>query len=124
VERDGSIVACGGWSYRHTLFGSDARAQRDAGRLDPTRHAARIRAFFVDPDCPRQGIGTALLDHCEAAARAHGFTSCELLATLPGVRLYAARGYVKQPSLLHPLEPGLDIEFVPMRKNLVDVSPI
>jgi GNAT superfamily N-acetyltransferase len=120
VERGGQLVACGGWSYRGTLFGSDAREQRDAGRLDPTQHAARIRAFFVDPQCPRQGIGTALLDHCEAAARAHGFTRCELMATLPGVRLYEARGYVRQGALLHALEPGLNIEFVPMCKALAD----
>lgn len=118
VERAGSIVACGGWSYRQTLFGSDARDQRDPERLDPQRHAARIRAFFVDAGCPRQGIGTALLEHCEAAARAQGFTRCELMATLPGVRLYAARGYIPAGSVRHPLGPGLDIEFVPMSKAL------
>ena len=119
VERAGSIVACGGWSHRQTLFGSDARDERDARELDPRTEAARIRAFFVDPDCPRQGIGTALLDHCEAAARAHGFTRCELMATLPGVRLYAARGYVAQGSLQHRLAPGMHIEFVPMHKRLL-----
>jgi len=118
VERDGRIVACGGWSYRQTLFGSDTRDQRDPAPLDPERHAARIRAFFVDPACPRQGIGTALLEHCEAAARAQGFTRYELMATLPGVRLYAARGYAPQGSVRHPLAPGLDIEFVPMHKDL------
>lgn len=118
VERDGRIVACGGWSYRQTLFGSDNRDQRDPEPLDPERHAARIRAFFVDPACPRQGIGTALLEHCEAAARAQGFTRYELMATLPGVRLYAARGYTPQGDVRHPLAPGLDIEFVPMHKDL------
>ncbi len=118
VERGEGIVACGGWSYRRTLFGSDAREQRDAAPLDPRQDAARIRAFFVDPDCPRQGIGTALLDYCEAAARARGFTRCELMATLPGVRLYAARGYVPQGKVLHPLAANLSIEFVPMIKEL------
>jgi GNAT superfamily N-acetyltransferase len=118
VERDASVVACGGWSYRQTLFGSDARDQRDPARLDPQHDAARIRAFFVDPACPRQGIGTTLLEHCEAAARAHGFSRCELMATLPGVRLYAARGYTAQESVRHRLAPGLEIEFVPMHKDL------
>ena len=122
VEREGRIVACGGWSYRQTLFGSDARDRRDPEPLDPARDAARIRAFFVDPLCPRQGIGTALLEHCEAAARAQGFKRCELMATLPGVRLYAARGYVPQDSVRHPLTAELDIEFVPMRKELVDIA--
>ena len=118
VERDGEIVACGGWSYRQTLFGSDARDQRDPETLDPERDAARIRAFFVDPTCPRQGIGTALLEHCEAAARSQRFKRCELMATLPGVRLYAARGYAPQGLVRHPLALGLEIEFVPMGKEL------
>lgn len=117
VERGSRIVGCGGWSYRQTLFGSDAREQRDPDPLDPARHAARIRAFFIDPECGRQGIGTELLKHCELAALAQGFTRCELMATLPGVRLYAARGYVPQSSVRHPLAPGLDIEFVPMHKD-------
>jgi GNAT superfamily N-acetyltransferase len=110
VERDASVVACGGWSYRQTLFGSDARDQRDPARLDPQHDAARIRAFFVDPACPLQGIGTTLLEH--------GFSRYELMATLPGVRLYAARGYTAQDSVRHRLAPGLEIEFVPMHKDL------
>jgi GNAT superfamily N-acetyltransferase len=124
VELEKRIIACGGWSYRQTLFGSDARDRRDPKPLDPERDAARIRAFFVDPMCSRQGIGTALLEHCEAAARCQGFRRCELMATLPGVRLYAARGYVPQGSVRHPLTPGLDIEFVPMRKELVPPTPV
>ena len=44
------IVACGGWGRRRTLFGSDARAERDESWLDPKTDAAKIRAFFVDPE--------------------------------------------------------------------------
>ena len=58
------------------------------------RQAAKIRAFFVDPDNARRGIGSLLLERCEQEARAHGFSRVELMATLPGVKLYAARGYV------------------------------
>src|SRR5215471_367503 len=47
VMMDGEvIVACGGWSKRRTLFGSDARSERDAAELDPAHDAAKIRAFF------------------------------------------------------------------------------
>src|SRR5262245_46537409 len=116
VEMDGTIVGCGGWSRRRTLFGSDARADRDASELDPRVDAAKIRAFFVDPDHARRGIGRAILEHCEAQATLHGFTRFELMATLPGVRLYRECGYAGEARITHPLGPDLAIEFVPMTK--------
>ena len=92
---------------------------RCAAELDPLRDdAAKIRAFFVDPAHARNGIGRALLDHCEAAARERGFTRCELMATLPGLKLYRACGYVAGETIRHELAPGLTIEFVPMKKQL------
>ena len=116
VERDGVLVGCGGWSRRRTLFGGDAHRERDAALLDPQREAARIRAFFVDPSHARQGIGTAILQRCEAAARADGFSSFELMATLPGVKLYAALGYRARHSIQYRLPSGLDLELVSMVK--------
>lgn len=115
---DGSIAGCGGWSYRRTLFGSDSRAERDAGELDPRTDPAKIRAFFVDPEHARKGIGTLLLDKCESEARARGFSRVELMGTLPGVRLYAARGYVPAPMVHYEVAPGVVIEFVPMSKRI------
>ena len=91
AEENGAIVGCGGWSFRSTLFGSDARGGRDSSLLDPKSQAAKIRAFFVDPSWARRGIGTRLLERCEHEARARGFSEVELMATLPGVKLYAAR---------------------------------
>jgi len=120
VEENGQIVGCGGWSFRSTLFGSDARPGRDSSTLDPATEAARIRAFFVDPGSARRGIGSLLLEHCERQARARGYTCVELMATLPGVKLYAARGYVGGPMVRFDVGSGEAIEFIPMRKNLVD----
>jgi GNAT superfamily N-acetyltransferase len=117
VELDGRIVGCGGWSRRRTLFGGDARAGRDAGALDPRTDAAKIRAFFIDPDHARRGIGRAILEHCEAQAALHGFTRFELMATLPGVRLYERCGYVGTTRISYPLGPDLAIEFLPMTKS-------
>jgi len=90
----GGLVGAGGWSRRRTLFGGD-RWKGDAldERLDPATEAARIRAFYVDPGWARRGIGRAILRRCESEARAEGFLRAELLATLPGVPLYAAMGY-------------------------------
>ena len=57
VEDSGKILGCGGWSFRSTLFGGDARQGRDSSTLDPKSQAAKIRAFFVEPDCARRGVG-------------------------------------------------------------------
>src|SRR5438105_6387854 len=112
------IVACGGWGRRRTLFGSDARTERDESWLDPKTDAAKIRAFFVDPAHARHGIGRAILARSEAEAIRAGFSSFELMATLPGVRLYEKHGYVPGPAIDHPLPGGLTIRMVPMQKRV------
>ena len=115
---DGVLAGCGGWSYRKTLFGADGRSDREPENLDPAVDAAKIRAFFVEPTYARRGIGKALLDHCEDAARDAGFSRAELMSTLPGLRLYARFGYVAGDSVDYALEGGGTIPFVPMTKSL------
>src|SRR5947209_5374205 len=88
------IVACGGWSKRKTLYGADQWTGREDDLLDPSSDAAKIRAFFIHPDWARRGIGTLLLQACEDAARAAGFSRFEMGATLTGAKLFGARGYV------------------------------
>ena len=118
IEAGAAIVGCGGWSYRRTLFGGDKRAERDSGALDPRTDPAKIRAFFVDPAYARRGIGTMLLEKCESEARQRGFSRVELMATLPGVRLYSARGYSGVERVHYEVAPGVAIEFVPMSKSI------
>jgi hypothetical protein len=43
----------------------------------------------------------------------------ELMATLPGVKLYAARGYVGAPMVHFDVGGGETIQFIPMHKALV-----
>ena len=119
VEDAGVIVACGGWSFRKTLFGGDQRRERDAAELDPRSDPAKIRAFFVDPAHARRGIGTLLLEKCEAEARLRGFSRVELMSTLPGIRLYSARGYTGVRQVQYEVSPGVVIEFLPMTKSLI-----
>jgi GNAT superfamily N-acetyltransferase len=116
AENGGRLAGCGGWSRRRTLFGSDARAGRDATELDPARDAAKIRAFFIHPDFARRGLGTRLLAHCEREAAAFGFHRLEMMATLPGIRLYEARGYHGDAYVDWPLDGGITIRFLPMTK--------
>jgi GNAT superfamily N-acetyltransferase len=118
AEDAGLPVGCGGWSYRATLFGGDARGGRDARRLDPATDAARIRAFFVDPAFARRGIASLLLDRCEQEARTQGFRAAELMGTLPGVKFYSVRGYLGGDLVRYEIGGGEVIEFIPMRKTL------
>jgi GNAT superfamily N-acetyltransferase len=114
----GVIVACGGWSKRKTLYGGDVWKAREDSLLDPLTDAAKIRAFFVHPDWVRRGIGTLLLDACEQAAMAEGFRRFEMGATLSGVSLYRARGYVSLENLGVPLANGESLPIVRMEKRL------
>ncbi len=118
VEEENTIVACGGWSRRKTLFGGDQFAARESELLDPNVDAAKIRAFFVHPQWSRRGIGSLLLHHCEEAARAQGFTRLELMGTLPGVKLYREHGFVAGETVQHDAGNGVFIPFVPMSKTL------
>ena len=124
VGPDAPLVASGGWSPRRTLCGGDTRvsgsdhaAQRDSTLLNPATEAAKIRAFYVDPDWARRGIGSKILELCENAARAAGFTRFEMGATLTGVPLYARHGYVEVERLALPFSNGDSLAIVRMTKG-------
>ncbi len=116
---DGKMAGYGGWSKRKTFYGASVYAEsRDSELLDPERHAAKIRAFFIHPEFARKGIGTMILETCEREAGAHGFKSAEMMATLPGVKLYAVRGYAQGEEVRVPVGENINIICVKMRKNL------
>jgi GNAT superfamily N-acetyltransferase len=94
-EADGRVVACGGWSRRGRLYMGSGDHADDDRLLDPATEAAHIRAMFVEGGWTRRGLGRAILEACRAAARAEGFTRLDLMATLPGVPLYKAFGFVE-----------------------------
>jgi GNAT superfamily N-acetyltransferase len=93
VEAGGELVACGGWSRRDKLYTGSGDGAADARQLDPTTEPARIRAMFTRPDWTRRGLGRRILEACEAAAKAEGFRTLALMATLPGLPLYIAYGF-------------------------------
>jgi GNAT superfamily N-acetyltransferase len=112
------IVGCGGWSKRKTLYGGDHWTDREDSLLDPQKDAAKIRAFFVDPAWVRQGIGTLILDVCEAAAIADGFRRLEMGATLTGVAFYRVCGYAERERLAVPLKNGESLPIIRMEKQV------
>lgn len=118
AERGGVLAGCGGWSRRRTLYGGDQAKAAEDPLLDPAAEPARIRAFFVHPEHARRGVASAIYEACVSAARAAGFRSLELMATLPGEPLYRAFGF-------HPVEPvestlpdGVRIRFVRMARGI------
>lgn len=117
---DEMLAGCGGWSRRNTLYGGDQRPVGESSWLDPAVDAARIRAFFVAPEAARRGVGRALLEACTAAARAAGFQSLTLMATLPGVPFYSALGFTGDEAVVDVLPDGTPLRFVRMSKPIGD----
>jgi N-acetylglutamate synthase-like GNAT family acetyltransferase len=113
------LVACGGWSRRKTLFGSDNGPYRESALLNPQTDAAKIRAFFVHPEWVRMGIATKILEACEKSAMAEGFRHFEMGATLTGVPMYLARGYAVMERIEVPLPGGLTLPVVRMGKSII-----
>ena len=119
AEHDAQIIGCGGWSRRKAIFGGDRDRSGKDEWIDPTRDAARIRAFFVHPDFARRGIGRAILAACEEAILKNGFQSAELVATLAGEPLYAAFAYEVVERCEVPMSGGLKLPVVRMIKRML-----
>ena len=59
-------------------------------RVDDAQDGASV---YVRGRAARRGIGTLPLQRAEAHARAHGASSIQIQASLPGVEFYKANGY-------------------------------
>lgn len=118
VEEQGELAACGGWSRRDKLFTGNDTSAGGARFLVPAHEPARVRAMFVSPRFARRGLGRRILEACEDAARTAGFQAVELMATLPGIPLYAIAGYAALSPFDVTLPDGTPLPCVRMRKAL------
>jgi GNAT superfamily N-acetyltransferase len=117
----GELIGAGGWSYRRTLYGGDQMKQVADLLLDPDTEAARLRAFFVHPAAARCGLGRRLFHRCATDAARAGFRMLELMATLPGERLYLALGFVPLERSVVELPDREMLEVVRMAHPLSEV---
>ena len=93
VSGELTLVGCGGWSRRATLYGGNHSAGRSAALLDPAKDRARIRAMYTHPAHTKRGIGRMILAAGEQAAKDEGFSGLEMAATMAGVPFYKRCGY-------------------------------
>jgi GNAT superfamily N-acetyltransferase len=117
-EARGEIVACGGWSRRNKLYTGSGSLGDDERLLDPATEPARVRAMFVRGDWTRRGLGRAILDACERAARAEGFKKLVLGATLPGEPLYRAFDFREIERFTVTMPDGVSVEAVAMERPI------
>ncbi|MCE6997148.1 GNAT family N-acetyltransferase [Saccharothrix sp. S26] len=113
-EVGGDVVACGGWSKRDKLYTGSGDRPEDGRLLDPATEPARVRAMFVRDDWTRRGLGRATLAACARDAKAAGFRSLVLMATLPGVPLYRSFGFREVHRTSVPLPDGVTLAGVEM----------
>jgi GNAT superfamily N-acetyltransferase len=75
--------------------------------------------MFTRPDWTRRGLGRRIIARCEVDAAAQGYHRLDLLATLSGVPLYVACGFVATgPQYEISLLDGTPMECVPMSKPI------
>ncbi len=117
-SESGKLAAAGGWSRRQTLYGGDQMKQTEDPLLDPVTEPARIRAFFVHPNWHRRGLARQLFERCSTDAKAAGFQTLELMATLPGKPLYLALGFEALERTEATLPDGETMGLVRMRLAL------
>lgn len=122
-EAKGEIVACGGWSRRNKLHAGGGDHDDDARLLDPRTEPARVRAMFVRGDWTRRGLGRAILDACESAARDEGFRTLALMATLAGEPLYRAYGFREVDRVTIAAPDGVTYEGVAMERPIAGARP-
>ena len=103
---DHGVVGCGGWTH-----------ERPGTTLAEPR-LAHIRHFATDPSWTRRGIGRAIFDRCESAARLVGVHAFECYSSLNAERFYSALWFRRVRELTLELTPDVALPCVVMLREL------
>jgi GNAT superfamily N-acetyltransferase len=79
--------------------------------------------MFVRSDWTRRGLGRAILDACDRAARDEGFATLALMATLAGEPLYRAFGFRELERVEITLADGVVLAGVAMERAIRPAGP-
>jgi N-acetylglutamate synthase-like GNAT family acetyltransferase len=101
------IVGCGGWTREYP------------GSTHVQPELAHLRHFGTHPQWTQRGIGRAIYQRCETAARAAGMCAFECHASLNGEPFYAALGFLAIEKFEAQLGPDVRLPSVLMRRQLV-----
>ncbi len=115
---DETVVGCGGWGKRATLYGGNHSPGRSAELLDPAIDRARIRAMYCHPEWARKGIGSYIMEICQKAAQDAGFSKLTLGATLAGMPLYEKHGFREVDRRMDTADNGVEVPVITMIKDL------
>lgn len=106
IEREGQILAAGGWSL--------PQAQRGRARND----VAHLRHLATDPDYLRMGLGQRLVRYAMDEARTAGAQEMQCLSTRTAHRFYWTLGFQSGRELQVPLAPGITFPAIEMWRKL------
>lgn len=118
ILHDETIVGCGGWGKRATLYGGSHSTGRSDRLLDPTSEPARIRAMYTHPDWTRKSVGSYIIKLAENAAREAGFSTMTMGATLSGRPLYEKCGYRVIEEIMRETSKGVILPLLIMMKEI------
>jgi hypothetical protein len=78
--------------------------------------------MYTHPRFTRRGVGRRVLELCEQAAAAEGFTTLELMATRSGRPLYEAFGFVAIEDV-EDATGGVPVPLTKMYKSIRETQP-
>lgn len=99
---DKRVVGCGGWTLQRP------------GTTVTEPGLAHIRHFATDPSWARRGVGRAIYDRCEAAARLVGVHAFECHSSLNAEGFYSALGFRRVREFTVELTPDVALPGVLM----------
>lgn len=80
------------WHMEHFFFCGNPEAPNGLVGMELCGASALLRSLVVEPDTRATGLGSALVEHAEAHARAHGAKAMYLLTTT-AAGFFEHRGY-------------------------------
>lgn len=106
ADAGGALIGAGGWSQA-TPFGGIGPASN-----------GHMRRVAVLPSMVRSGVGSLIVDHALAHARAQGVENMFCLSTLAAESFYEAQGFDATGEVELTLEPGLYLPAIQMSRRL------